>query len=237
MNFKSLILFVVVSLIMTILLIRRIKASGCFSFAYLGAIIFSINALTFVSYSLMYNNIKDLYTVTKYGKTYTAIVTDHEFDSKKDGEAFYIPIVTFTADGKQITQKLDFSTSGEELGKEYKINYNKDTKTITTLGFHIVIKTVGIFIFFVIFSFLFVGLVLLILDKDMSLYKHILKLFGTFFFLPFLMIGFDALLVYSLFYGNKVPFYVTAILIFFIFSLTAGIIGYFKYLFKKENPT
>lgn len=50
------------------------------------------------------------------------------------------------------------------------------------------------------------------------------------------MIGFNALLIYGIFYGNDVPVWVTIMLMFFVFMLTLGVMGYLKMIFTKDTP-
>lgn len=132
--------------------------------------------------------------------------------------------------------QLNLSTSNKKNGKTYKVHYDETTDTIITLGFTMIIKTVGAFIFCFVFSFLFIGLLFFILNHPMDNYKNLASLIGFYFFVPFLMIGFDVLLIYSIFYGNSVPFFVTILLLFFISILSLAIVGYIKILLSEGMP-
>ena len=68
-------------------------------------------------------------------------------------------------------------------------------------------------------------------------YKTVVSKIGFVFFIPFLMIGFNALLMYGIFFGNSVPGFVTALLVFFSLALTLATWGYFKTIIVKGEPT
>jgi len=236
-------LILVVTIFFTIRFLRRIKSKGCFTFGYIGLSILIINAFTFFSWMFMSDNLQDIYTVALSENKYSAIVTsttseEHYYDEIDGSQTMYTPTVKFTTNtGRLIHKELNFATSSnEEIGKTYKVHYDETTDTLITFGFTMIIKTVCAFIFCFIFSFLFTGLLFFILDQPMYSYENLAYLIGFYFFIPFLIIGFDLLLIYSIFHGNSVPYFVTYIVYFFISVLTLGVAIYIKILSSKGMP-
>ncbi|WP_282143349.1 hypothetical protein [Cellulophaga baltica] len=235
--------FILATSIFTILVVKRLGSqSGCITYGYIGLILFSINIFFIFSGSIFISTLKDTFTVLVSGENYTATVSSYSkeevYDSDEDKyETMYTPTVSFnTKYGQTIERELDFSTTNLELGDTYKINYNKLDDKIITLGFMLFIKLAGTFIFCFIFSFLFIGELLFAFNKNMDTYYSIVKKAGFYFFLPFLMIGFDALLIYGLINGNEVPIWVSLVLVFFIVVLTLAIVGYLKTTYAKGIP-
>ncbi|PKH51639.1 hypothetical protein CXF68_13525 [Tenacibaculum sp. Bg11-29] len=218
------------------------NSKGCISFGYIGLLILSINAFTIFSWLFMCNSLKDIYTVSvSENKYYAEVVSttseEHYNDESGEYQTMYTPTVKFTTNtGSLIHKELNFSTSNKKIGKTYKVHYDETNDTIITLGFTMIIKTVGAFIFCFVFSFLFIGLLFFILNHPMDNYKNLASLIGFYFFVPFLMIGFDSLLIYSIFYGNSVPFFVIILLLFFISILSLAIVGYIKMLLSEGMP-
>lgn len=234
--------FVALTILATILFVKRSGGKGCLTFGYIALVLLCINLFTIFSWMFMYSTTRDIIAVAVSGKSYTSQVVSYTSHNSEDSDGrsitMYTPTVRFiTEDGKTIQKELSFSTSGLKVGDTYKINYNEETGKVVTLGFTLSISFVGAFLFTFIFSILFIGQILYIFGYEMDKYKQIVMKAGFYFFLPFIMIGFDVLLIYALFYGNEVPIFVTGILIFFIFVLTLAILGVGKMLIQKGLPT
>jgi hypothetical protein len=234
--------FLAITILMVYFFVKRLGKAGCMTYGYMGLIIFCINLFTIFSLFFAYTISNEVYSVLTSGEKYNAVVisytTETHYDSD-DGSSYTMdtPTVRFTTElGETIERELDFSTSDITVGDEYNVNYNAETGSVITLGFTLIMKVVGAFIFSFIFTFLFIGIIMYSLGYDMEGYKTLIAKIGFNFFIPFLMIGFDALLVYGIFYGNDVPVWVTIMLMFFVFMLTLGIMGYLKMIFTKEAP-
>lgn len=239
-NFFYTIIFISINILITVFYLKRSDSkSGCITSIYIGIVIFCINLFVIFSILAFTHTLKESYQVLTSGKTYTATVID--FNTKKvynsDTEKYQemnTPTVRFLDENENnIEVQLDFSTSGLAIGDKYKINYNTKAERAITLGFPFIIKIVATFIFCVIFSFLFIGEMLYIFNRKMEGYFSIIKKAGIYFFLPFMLIGFDALLIYALFYGNEAPLIAVGLLVFFILILTLTIYIYLKILFTK----
>ncbi|WP_158976263.1 hypothetical protein [Cellulophaga sp. L1A9] len=235
--------FILATSIFTILVVKRLGSqSGCITYGYIGLILFSINIFFIFSGSIFISTVKDTFTILISGENYTATVSSYTseevYDSDSDEyETMYTPTVSFlTQYGQTIERELEFSTTDVKLGDTYKINYNKLNDKVITLGFTLFIKLAGTFIFCFIFTFLFVGELLYAFNKNMDKYYSMVKKAGFYFFIPFLMIGFDALLIYGLLNGNEVPIWVSLVLVFFIVVLTLAIVGYLKTTYAKGIP-
>ena len=234
--------FLIVCILMTYFFVKRQGSSGCATYGFMGLIILSINMFTIFSWGFMLSTSLDLYKVMSSGKKYESKVISYTSEQRYDSEkrrhyTMYQPTVQFRTDsGEIIKTELDFSSSNINIGDSYSVNYDEDSGSVIALGFTLVIKTVGAFIFSVIFSFLFLGLVKYILGHNMDSYTALVTKVGLSFFVPFLMIGFDLLLIYAIFYGNDIPWYATAMLIFFVLVLTLAVFGYIKMLFTSGTP-
>ena len=231
-----------VSLVLTYFIIKRMGKSGCMTYGYVALLIVCINSMAIGSMFFMYSASHDIYSVITSGENYTSTVisftSEVHYDSD-DGSSYimYTPTVRFiTKDNRIIVRELDFSTSSMDVGDSYKVNYNAETDKVIVLGFTLAIKLVGAFIFCFIFSFLFVGIIMYAFNRDMKAYTALVSKIGFYFFVPFLMIGFNLLLIYGIFFGNTVPFWVTLLLIFFVFMLTLATFGYLKMMFLKGEP-
>jgi len=231
-----------VSLVLTYFILKRMGKSGCMTFGYVALIIVCINSFAIGSMFFMYSTVNDIYSVITSGENYTSTVisfTSEEHHDSDDGSSYmmYTPTVRFiTQNNKTVVRELDFSTSSMDIGDSYKVNYNTETNKVIVLGFTLVIKFIGAFIFFFVFSFLFVGVFLYAFNRDMKAYGSLISAIGFYFFIPFLMIGFNLLLIYGTFFGNTVPFWVTLLLLFFSVMLTLATFGYLKMMFLKGEP-
>ncbi|QXP61841.1 hypothetical protein [Olleya sp. HaHaR_3_96] len=217
--------FLALTLLLTFFIAKRLGKTGCIGFGYVALIVGAINLFTVLVFFLISTAIKDLYAIP-FGINYTAEVIDSVSKSTEDG-TMYSPIVAFTTQsGAAVTEELSFSSGS--LQNSYYINYNEDTGKLIPLGFILALKLAAAILFGVIFIFSFTGIILYAGGINMSGYLEVVKVVGLKFFLPLIMIGFDALLIYALFYGNEMPIFILGILVFFIFMLTLGIWGYIK---------
>lgn len=240
MQLYLILFFILLSVGITHILIKKLKTkAGCMGYGYIGLVLICINLLCLTSWSIFTKIITDTYVAATSGTTYTAIVIDTQYNhTNSDNERRYAPIVEFTTEnGERIKRKLNHSESEISVGDTYTINYNEETDTLITMGFTMVIALVGSFIFVLIFSVLFYAQIHLVLGKDIGKLKELLSKVGFNFLIPFLMIAFDALLIYALFYGNKVSLLGTIMLLFFIFMLTLAIVGYISKILNKGKPT
>ncbi|WP_157814129.1 hypothetical protein [Olleya sp. Bg11-27] len=222
--------FLALTLLLTFFISKRVGKTGCIGFGYIALIVGAINMFTVLVFFLISTVIEDLYAIP-FGTNYTAEVIDSVSKSTEDG-TMYSPIVTFTTEsGVAVTKVLSFSSGS--LEKSYTVNYNEDTGKLITLGFILALELVATILFGVIFIFSFTGIILYAGGINMSGYLEVIKAVALKFFIPFMMIIFDGLLIYALFYGNEMPIFISGILVFFIFILTLGILGYFKVAFKN----
>lgn len=149
----------------------------------------------------------------------------------------YTPIVKFrTSSGKEVVKQLGFSTSDIRIGDHYTILYSERTGQVVSLGFTLVLSFVASLLFCIIFTTLTIGVVLFARGQHMDRYWQIVRIIGFYGLIPFIMISFDVLLIYAMFYGNDQPGWVYALLLFFVLVLTLGIWGYLKMLRQQGIP-
>lgn len=236
------IVFLMITLLFTYLFLKRTGKTGCISFGYMFLIIFSITIFAVISINFLIKTLQEIYDVVVYGEIYTSKVVSliqdglyvHE-DGRK--EPMYRATVEFITNNNKILKKfLDFTDSNIKIGETYWIHYNQETGKLTSLGFTMAIKVAGAFLLSFVLTFVFTGLLLYALNSDMQAYFNFVRKAGFYVFIPFIMIGFNALLIYGIFYGHKVPAWVTVLLVFFVFGLTLATLGYFKIIFAKDLP-
>ena len=110
----------------------------------------------------------------------------------------------------------------------------RDGGGLPELSSEMIIMGIGIFIMWLVVSVAFIGILLYALGVKMDSFFKFVRNLGSYFFIPLLMIGFEALLIFALINGNDVPMFATALLIFFILVLGLGIWGYLKMTFFSK---
>lgn len=248
--------FLAITVILTLLFLRRSKQLGCFSFIYVWLIILALSATTLGAFAFMYTGVKQAHFALSNNETYTALTIDTIESGKSDeGETMYQPVVSFTTTSGQVIKKsLGFTTTEHGIEKTYQVKYNEATDEMVTLGFTLWLTLIAPLIFAMVCVPIMIGLILYILGRDMEKFYSFATTFGLAFFVPFMMIIFDALLIYAFFNDNggmvtttingrsssafheTRPFWVTALLVFFIVVLSLAIVGYISQCFTKEEP-
>lgn len=226
----------------TIRVVRRIGTGGCIAYGYIGLIVFCIFTFCITSWAFLAGTTVQTISGLTTGQRYEAIVKDYikeeRYDSDQQGHyTMYTPIVQFrTTSGEEVVKQLGFSTSEIRIGDPYTVMYSERTGQILTLGFPLVLTFVASLLFCIIFTTLTVGVTLFARGQPMERYWKLVRIIGFYGLIPFMMISFDALLIYAMFYGNEQPGWVYALLLFFILVLTLGIWGYLKMLLQQGMP-
>lgn len=109
-----------------------------------------------------------------------------------------------------------------------------DGDALPKLTSEIAIMGVGLLIMWLVVTVAFIGIVLYVLGVKMTSFFKLVRNLGTYFFIPFLMISFEALLVFALLKGNDVATGVKMVLLFFILVLGLGIWAYIKMIFFSK---
>ncbi len=143
-----------------------------------------------------------------------------------------------------VAHTLSYSSSSQPtIGATVTVYYDETSKDSVSFGFGTLALFFGALLMMVVLVFAFWGILLYAMNYKMEYYLNVIKYIGLPFFIPIVMILFDGLLIYALFYGNEVPLFVSGILVFFILMLTLGIWGYIKMIrthdmvWKKTGPT
>ena len=143
------------------------------------------------------------------------------------------PVVTFTIEsGKEQERALPFAA---ELNGEssYNIRYKASTDEIIVTDVFIVVKTIGVIIFFVIAVFAYWGIYGYLTDKPMKNYGNYLAkglLYGVFLTMT---MGLCAGLIYGAL-TKDLPLWIQAICIFFALSLVIVILRIFLTMFHSK---
>lgn len=222
--------------------IATISTNGCLTRAYVTLVVFCIGVFAFLIGYILITTLYSKVDALQNGDRYVATVVDHVTSEKKDDETgnyetYYQSVLEFTTtDGSTKRINADTSSpSADAIGHTFDIRYNKSTGNIVMFSGTTVIMIVALVLMAIAFIGAFVALIAYALGIDTSKLASFGKSFLLMFFLPFVMIAFDALLIYSLLYGNRVSLPITAILVFFIFVLSLSIVGYIKHLFTKDS--
>lgn len=228
------------SIWITVMVKKRMEMnSGCLSFGYIALLIFSISTLAIGATAILVSYIgANLYTFVK-GERYTAIVTDYTSEEREDDEGdlstyYYAQLAFVTDAGKRITVEDSSSVGEPQIGEEYTIYYNASDgkKFVWSAAFPIM--TCGLLMMSSILLVAFYGIMRYALGFEMKGFWKFLQNFGSVFFIPFVMICFDLLLIYGLFHKTQ-PLWVYVLLSFFILVLTLAIWGYIKMTIKKGS--
>lgn len=246
-------LFFAISVGLTYLIIRKSNSkakdknkakAGCLTAIFIWVPISLLVGLTPFMLLLGAGTAKELYQLASDSdfKSYTAQVvryedtyTSEERDS--DGRTRYVemgtPVVTFTIEsGKELERALPFAT---RVGGDssYNIRYKGATDEIIVTDVFIVVKTIGVIIFFVIAVFAYWGIYGYLTDKPMKNYGNYLAkglLYGVFLTMT---MGLCAGLIYGAL-TKDLPLWIQAICIFFALSLMIVIVRIFLTMFHSK---
>lgn len=220
----------------------RRKKLGCVGFGYISLVVFLIGMFAvMITFFLTSSAINGIQTYTG-GESYMATIVSYSSYESKDDDGrtttMYTPTYEIDVDGKGTIRVDDYMSSGgvPNVGELVELYYNKETGNILRFSAGTIIMAVGMFIMWIVLAFCFAGILNYLFGGNMSKYFKIVQAVGMGFFIPLVMIAFEALLIYALFYGNDAPGWASAILVFFIIGLGLGIWGYLKMLFGKGLP-
>ena len=246
-------LFFAISVGLTYLIIRKSNRkakdkgkdkAGCLSAFFIWVPISLLVGLTPFMLLLGVGTAKELYQLASDSdfKPYTAQViryedtyTSEERDS--DGRTRYVemgtPVVTFTIEsGRELERALPFATevNGES---SYNIRYKASTDEIIVTDVYIVVKIIGLIIFFVIAIFAYWGIYGYLTDRPMKNYGNYLAyglLYGIFLTMT---MGLCAGLIYAVFV-KELSLWWQVVCIFFALSLLPVIIQIFRSMFRSK---
>ena len=249
-------LFFAISVGLTYLIIRKSNSkakdkgkdkAGCFTAFFIWVPISLLVVLTPFMLLLGASTVKELYLLAsdRDFKPYTAQVVRYEdihterFE-RKSGKTYYTeyvemgtPVVTFTIEsGQELERALPFATevNGES---SYNIRYKVSTNELIVTDVYIVVKTIGLIIFFVIAVFAYWGIYGYLTDKPMKNYGNYLAkglLYGVFLTMT---MGLCAGLIYGAL-TKDLPLWIQAICIFFALSLVIVIVRIFLTMFRSK---
>jgi len=143
------------------------------------------------------------------------------------------PVVTFTIEsGQELERALPFATevNGES---SYNIRYKASTDEIIVTDVYIVVKIIGLIIFFVIAVFAYWGIYGYLTDKPMKNYGNYLAyglLYGIFLTMT---MGLCAGLIYAVFV-KELSLWWQVVCIFFALSLVMVIVRIFRSMFRSK---
>lgn len=244
-------LFFAISVGLTYLIIRKSNSkaqdknkakAGCFTAFFIWVPISLLVTLTPFMLLLGASTVKELYLLAsdRDFKPYTAQVvryentyTSEERDS--DGRTRYVemgtPVVTFTVEsGQELERALPFASeiNGES---SYNIRYKTSTDEIIVTDVYIVVKIIGLIIFFVIAVFAYWGIYGYLTDRPMKNYGNYLAYGVLYGIILTMTMGLWAGLIYAVL-TKELSLWWQVVCIFFAVSLTPVIIQIFRPMFR-----
>ena len=247
-------LFLAVSVGITYLIIRKSNSkakdkgkdkAGCLSAFFIWVPISLLVTLTPFMLLLGVSTAKQLYQLASDSdfKPYTAQVVRYEDIhterfSDRNGSSHttrYVemgtPVVTFTIEsGQELERTLPFATevNGES---SYNIRYKTSTDEIIVTDVFIVVKTIGVIIFFVIAVFAYWGIYGYLTDRPMKNYGKYLAYGVLYGIILTMTMGLCAGLISAVF-TKELSLWWKVVCIFFAVSLTPVIIQIFRPMFR-----
>lgn len=246
-------LFFAISVGLTYLIIRKSNRkakdknkakAGCFTAFFIWVPISLLVVLTPFMLLLGVSTAKQLYQLASDSdfKPYTAQViryentyTSEERDS--DGRTRYVemgtPVVTFTVEsGKELERALPFATevNGES---SYNIRYKASTDEIIVTDVYIVVKIIGLIIFFVIAVFAYWWIYGYLTDKPMKNYGNYLAYGVLYGIILTMTMGLCAGFIFAVL-TKELSLWWKVVCIFFALSLLPVIIQIFRSMFRSK---
>lgn len=246
-------LFFAISVGLTYLIIRKSNRkakdkgkdkAGCLSAFFIWVPIFLLVGLTPFMLLLGAGTAKELYQLASDSdfKPYTAQViryentyTSEERDS--DGRTRYVemgtPVVTFTIEsGQKLERALPFATevNGES---SYNIRYKASTDEIIVTDVYIVVKIIGLIIFFVIAVFAYWWIYGYLTDKPMKNYGNYLAYGVLYGIILTMTMGLCAGLIFAVL-TKELSLWWQVVCIFFALSLLPVIIQILRSMFRSK---
>ena len=250
-------LFFAISVGLTYLIIRKSNSkakdknkatAGCLTAFFIWVPISLLVTLTPFMLLLGVGTVKQLYQLASDSdfKPYTAQVVRYEntyMSETKDSNkrTRYVemgtPVVTFTIEsGRELERALPFATevNGES---SYNIRYKGATDEIIVTDVFIVVKIIGLIIFFVIAVFAYWGIYGYLTDRPMKNYGNYLAYGVLYGIILTMTMGLCAGLIYGAL-TKDLPLWIQAICIFFALSLVIVIVRIFLTMFcsKVRDP-
>ena len=249
-------LFFAISVGLTYLIIRKSNSKakdknkakeGCLSAFFIWVPISLLVVLTPFMLLLGASTVKQLYQLAsdRDFKPYTAQVVRYEdihterFE-RKSGKTYYTeyvemgtPVVTFTIEsGQELERALPFATevNGES---SYNIRYKASTDEIIVTDVYIVVKVIGLIIFFVIAVFAYWWIYGYLTDKPMKNYGNYLAYGVLYGIILTMTMGLCAGLIFAVL-TKDLPLWIQAICIFFALSLVIVIVRIFLTMFRSK---
>ena len=246
-------LFFAISVGLTYLIIRKSNSKakdknkakeGCLSAFFIWVPISLLVGLTPFMLLLGAGTAKELYQLASDSdfKSYTAQVvryedtyTSEERDS--DGRTRYVemgtPVVTFTIEsGQELERALPFATevNGES---SYNIRYKASTDEIIVTDVYIVVKIIGLIIFFVIAVFAYWWIYGYLTDKPMKNYGNYLAYGVLYGIILTMTMGLCAGLIFAVL-TKELSLWWQIVCIFFALSLLPVIIQILRSMFRSK---
>lgn len=249
-------LFFAISVGLTYLIIRKSNRkaqdknkakAGCLTAFFIWVPISLLVTLTPFMLLLGVSTVKQLYQLAFDSdfKPYTAQVLRYEdihterFERKR-GKTYYTeyvemgtPVVTFTLEsGKELERTLPFAT---ELNGEssYNIRYKASTDEVIVTDVYIVVKIIGVIIFFVIAVFAYWGIYGYLTDRPMKNYGNYLAYGVLYGIILTMTMGLCAGFIFAVL-TKELSLWWKVVCVFFALSLLPVIIQIFRSMFRSK---
>ncbi|WP_445456847.1 hypothetical protein [Flavobacterium sp. HNIBRBA15423] len=171
---------VLVTIFLTIKIVKRVKDTGCLAYGYNFLLIFSVISI-FLSTS--YTTLQSL-NVYMVGTSYDGKIIDYksyekEYNDKNDDNRIktsilYIPIIEFLDENNQKVQLESSTHSGDipKIGKTITISHNVGESFVLEHSLTTFLLLIAGFAFAVVFGFLTIGIIKYAFGYSMDSYKQ-----------------------------------------------------------------
>lgn len=238
--------FALIALVLTYYFVKRFRPQlGIVIYITAFSTIFIISLGGIMLPISIYKYAKDLYQ----SESYNAKIVDFVYETREsdnDDDSYYevtvkLPIVQLvTAQGDTITQKaLHYNTlySYKQEATHCKVHYNPHTGNVFVVDTDLYIMLSVMILFALFFDFLLVGVVLYVLNKDMTDYKRMISIAFFYFVIPIIILGFAILLLLAAYDQDDLPLPAKIACIVFGVLLLLVFMGYVKNFMPKSKKS
>lgn len=212
------------------------KQLGCLGGAYIFLVVGCITILSVLFSSILISKAIDSVSILARGQKANATVVSY-FEYYSEGKLMYNSTYkVVTESGKNFKIDSNYGTGKQPVvGETLSVYVDEETQEIIESSAITIVMVVGSLLLVALLLFGFVGIVRYAFGFSMKSYYKAVQVIGTKVFIPAMMIAFEGLLIYALFYGNDGPAITKVILVFFIVMLSLGIVGYIKQFYFSKG--
>lgn len=212
------------------------KQLDCFGGAYIFLVVGSITILSVLFSSILISKTIDSVSMLARGQKADATVVSY-LEYYSEGKLMYNSTYKIVTEaGNSFELDSNYGTGKQPVvGETLSVYVDEKTRKIIEFSVVTIIMVVGSLLLGALLIFGFVGIVRYAFGFPMRPYYKAAQIIGMKVFIPAMMIAFEGLLIYALFYGNDGPPITKVILVFFTVMLGLTIVGYIKQFYFSKG--